>query len=120
MAVLIIEDEAMIARLVADFLEDLGHQVHGMAASVEEALAVLAPDKPKPDVAILDLNLGGEPADPVAHRLREVEIPFLIATGYGEDRLDRSGLHEPAIYKPYSQAALGRALADLNSRSPAA
>lgn len=52
--VLIVEDEVMVALELESILEDLGHQVVGIAADADIALR-LAQDRP--DVALVDLNL---------------------------------------------------------------
>ncbi len=56
MRILIVEDEALIAWMLADSLEDAGHEVVGPAATMAEALA-LCEGAPPPELALLDINL---------------------------------------------------------------
>ena len=79
--VLVIEDEMMIAMLLEDMLADLGHQVVGVAGRLDVALE-LARDADA-DLAILDVDLGGESSFPVAEVLTSRGLPFLFATGFG-------------------------------------
>jgi DNA-binding response OmpR family regulator len=76
--VLVVEDEAMIAMLVEDMVNDFGSEVVGPAASIEQALSLAHPAELH--AAILDINLGV--IFPVAEVLRERGIPVIFATGY--------------------------------------
>ena len=55
MWILIVEDEALIAWMLADSLEDGGHEVVGPAATMAEALALC--EAAPPELAVLDINL---------------------------------------------------------------
>lgn len=50
----------------------------GPASSVTSAATLL--DQETIDAAILDLNLDGENAQPIAERLRSQSIPYVLAT----------------------------------------
>ncbi len=52
------------------------------AATVEAALDAI--DAVPPALAMLDINLGDRTSFPIAHRLNDLGIPLLFATGYGE------------------------------------
>src|SRR5690348_16116387 len=84
--ILVVEDEALVALLVEDALLDEGAQIVGPAATVSDALRLIDEAKVdgRIDAAVLDLNLGGETALPVADRLAALGVPFLIASGYGK------------------------------------
>jgi CheY-like chemotaxis protein len=107
--VLLVEDEAMIAMLVEDMLEDLGHELVTVASRLDEALA--AAKTGAIDVAILDLNLAGVLTYPVADALAERGIPFVFATGYGSSGLKDAYADRPALQKPFVQQVLGDAIA---------
>ena len=111
--ILVVEDEPLIAMMLEDFLETLGHSVHASCESVEEAVAQA--DKGGFDVAILDVNLNGESVWPVAHKLREKKIPFVIATGGHVEPPPSEFKDVPLIEKPYTvdrvTPAIERALA---------
>ena len=76
-SILIVEDEPLIAMMLEDFLDSLGHKVRGTCDSVRCALDEV--EKGGFDLAILDVNLKGENVWPVASRLREKKVPFVIA-----------------------------------------
>jgi CheY-like chemotaxis protein len=80
LSVLIVEDEPLIAMMLEDFVDGLGHRVAGTADSVADALVQV--EQGGFDVAILDVRLrGGEPSWPIADRLADAGIPYVIATG---------------------------------------
>ena len=111
--ILVVEDEPLIAMMLEDFLETLGHSVHASCDSVKDA--VEQADKGGFDVAILDVNLNGESVWPVAHKLREKNIPFVIATGGHVEPPPTEFKDVPLIEKPYTvdrvTPAIERALA---------
>jgi CheY-like chemotaxis protein len=99
-SILVVEDEPLIAMMLEDFLESLGHSVRATCESVKEAL--IEADKGGFDIAILDVNLKGESVWPVAERLREREIPFVLATGGHVDPPPAQFANVPVIEKPYT------------------
>ncbi len=105
--VLLVEDQFIIALDCEDMLTTLGARQVDVCANVPEALSLLS--RTAPDLAILDVNLGSETSEPVSHRLRELAVPFVFATGY--DDLAILGLAEAAtLRKPYNLASLEAAL----------
>ncbi|MBO1076002.1 response regulator [Roseomonas marmotae] len=109
--ILIVEDEALIAMLVEDALLDAGADVLGPAATVEEALALFASGKP--EAAVLDINLAGQLSTPVADRLADSGVPFVVATGYGAAGLPDRHRGVPVLAKPYDPRELVEALEKL-------
>ena len=85
MRVLIVDDEFMIATDTATVLEDAGCEIVGIAGSVDNALEIL--DKSQCDGVILDANLNGKSAEPVAAALRQRDISYLVVSGYRKDQL---------------------------------
>jgi CheY-like chemotaxis protein len=112
--VLVVEDESIISFLIEDMLAQLGCSAIWHASGVGEALALL--DERQPDAAVLDVNLGGEPADPVAARMASTGIPFVFATGYGQQGVPIAWADRPVIQKPFKLATLASALRDLLGR----
>lgn len=55
MRILIVEDEALIAMMLVDSLENGGHEVMGPASTMAEALALC--DVLRPELALLDIHL---------------------------------------------------------------
>jgi CheY-like chemotaxis protein len=108
--VLVVEDEALVAMLVEDALMDAGFGVIGPAATVDEALDLIA--RERPDAVVLDLNLAGEVSTPVADDLAARGIPYVIATGYGASGLPDGHKEALVLAKPYDPfeltAMLGR------------
>lgn len=81
--VLIVEDEFFIALDIGQQLAEAGFDIVGPAASVSKALKLVA--EQGCDVAVLDVNLGGETSEQVANRLRESDKPFVVLSGYSTD-----------------------------------
>ena len=106
--ILIVEDEAMIAMMIEDFLEELGWDVVGWAGGAERALA-MARDADI-DAAILDVNLNGRDTFAVADLLSGRHIPFVFATGYGADGVADRFKGAPTLTKPFQRDELNRAL----------
>lgn len=99
--ILVVEDEPLIAMVIADYLEELGHGVSGNADSVEAALALVADGGF--DAAILDVHLrGGEPSWAVADALRAAAKPFLLATGGHVQPPPARFADAPVLTKPFT------------------
>jgi CheY-like chemotaxis protein len=96
-AVLVVEDEPMIRMLLEDMLGELGYTIAAEAARIEEALE--ATKNADFDLAILDANLNGQPASPVADALVTRGTPFVFATGYGSVPEPYRG--RPMLTKPF-------------------
>jgi two-component SAPR family response regulator len=80
---LIVEDDILIASMVADQLAELGYVVAGPAYSLEDGKR-LANDV-SIDGALIDVKLErGALSSPIADILIERKIPFLFVTGYNE------------------------------------
>ena len=109
--VLVVEDETLVAMLVEDTLADSGVTVLGPVATVAEALALLGQERP--DMAVLDLNLAGETSEPVADALVAMEVPFVVASGYGAAGVPARLAGVPVLAKPYAPEDLIAALARL-------
>ena len=98
--ILIVEDEPLIAMMLEDFLESLGHSISATCDSVDTAMIEV--EKGGFDVAILDVNLKGRNVWPVAKRLREQGVPFVIASGGHVDPPPAEFAAVPLIEKPYT------------------
>jgi len=106
--VLVVEDELMIRMLLQDMLTDLGHTLAGEAGRVDDAVALAR--QGEFDVAILDVNLNGEPISPVVEVLIERGLPFVFATGYGARGVPEPYRTTPTLQKPFQAEALARAI----------
>lgn len=98
--ILIVEDEPLIAMMLEDFLESMGHKVSGTCDSVSQALAET--DKGGFDLAILDVNLKGESVWPVAAALRKKGTPFVLASGGHVEPPPPEFKNAPMIEKPFT------------------
>src|SRR5689334_2095327 len=88
--VLVVEDEFLLAMDLQLVLEQHGFRVLGPAATVTEALRLLAAETP--DVALLDVNLRGEMVTLVAEALRARGVPFVLASAYDRPELTATEL----------------------------
>ncbi len=113
--VLVVEDEVVLAMMLEDVFADAGAHVVGPAATVEQAIALVASQAI--DVALLDVCLRDQRSDPVAEALRQRGVPYVLATGYsnphGAELADGPTLHKPYRFDQV-EAAL---LAALRSRA---
>ena len=109
-SILIVEDEPLIAMMLEDFLESLGHNVVGTCETVEEALEKV--DEGGFDVAIIDVQLkDGKQVWPVADRLASAGTPFVVATGGHVEPPPPEHAGAPVLAKPYTIDAIEPALA---------
>ena len=107
-SVLIVEDELMIRMLLDGMLTDLGHTVAAEAGRIDEAM--VAAQQAKFDVAILDVNLNGQPITPVVEVLIKRGLPFVFATGYGQRGVPDAYRNAVTLQKPFQAEALAKAL----------
>lgn len=105
--VLLIEDEPILLLDLQAMVDDLGGQPVPCPGGVPEALRLAR--ETAVDVAVLDINLGGERSDPVADVLAARGIPFIFASGYA-DGLPAQHANRPVLQKPYDGERLRRAL----------
>ena len=98
--ILIVEDEPLIAMMLEDFLESLGHSISATCDTVDTAMTEV--EKGGFDLAILDVNLKGQNVWPVASRLRQQGVPFVIASGGHVDPPPAEFAAVPLIEKPYT------------------
>ena len=112
--VMIVEDEFIIADEIAAIVAGAGHVVLGPMASVDEATAMLA--KQRPDFAIIDANLRGQSSSQLARQLSQMNIPFCICTGYRLDDLRSTFGEVVIIQKPVKTRSLLAALEEASAR----
>jgi CheY-like chemotaxis protein len=107
--ILIVEDEPLIAMMLEDFLESLGHEVVATCDSVAAALGHV--EAGGFDVAIIDVQLkDGEKVWPVADRLAAAGTPFVVATGGHIEPPPALHAGAPILAKPYTIDAIDPAL----------
>lgn len=115
--VLLVEDEALVALLLEDMLEELGCVLAGTAATVDDGLRHA--ESVDADVALLDINLGGYEIFPVAERLSRRGIPLVFSSGYDADSLPEKWRTRPLVRKPCLLSDLEEALETALANGPA-
>ena len=111
-AVLLVEDESMVAMMVEETLAELGYCVIGPYGTLNEAMR--AASNAHLDAAILDINLGGQLVYPVADLLSTKGVPVVFVTGYGPESVEARYTGIPLLQKPLDK----RTLQDLFELSP--
>ncbi len=113
--VLIIEDEPIIALDIESLVKDLGHDVAGVAATKDEAVAIAKASRPGLVLADVRLADGSSGIDAATEILQAFDVPVIFITAYPE-RLLSGERPEPAylITKPFLadtvKATIGQAL----------
>ena len=79
--VLLVEDDFFVVEDMRQEFEAIGASVVGPAATVDDALRLVATTD-RLDAAVLDVNLRGAMVYPVADALAARGVPFVFATGY--------------------------------------
>jgi CheY-like chemotaxis protein len=107
--ILIVEDNFIIAAALARILKAQGAEPIGPAATVRDALVLIAEDEGI-DGAALDINLRGEMVYPVADALRAKNVPMVFMTGYDVKSIAPAYRHMPCIQTPVTVERLMEAL----------
>lgn len=101
LSVFVVEDEALVALNLEDMLADLGCRVLGPMMRLSRAIEFFEASPP-PAIAILDVNLAGEPVFELAERIQKQGVPIVFATGYGRSGIPDGWHHWPILQKPYT------------------
>jgi DNA-binding response OmpR family regulator len=122
-AVLVVEDDQLIQAFVEEALTDGGFE-SSIAASGEEAIALLQGDKSKIRALVTDINLLGRTDGwEVARAAREIDpaTPVIYMTGtYGEEWASKGVPNSVLLTKPFAPAQIVTALSQLLNASPPA
>ena len=89
----------LVLMMIEDMLGDLGCDSVAVAATVDQALALIAAQVF--DAAILDMNLNGHKSHPVADALATRNVPFIFSTGYSGDDMREGYRGRPILKKPF-------------------
>jgi two-component system, response regulator PdtaR len=110
MRILVVEDEAVVAMVLADCLERGGHEVMGPAATPAEAVALC--EAARPDLALLDINLrdGGDGAALARALVARWGVPVVFASGERTAALRARDVALGHIQKPYDAETVLRCL----------
>lgn len=107
--VLLVEDEYLIADELGQLLNLHGAVLIGPVPTLEIALAVVQMEE-RIDGAVIDINLRGQSAFPVADALAARGVPFVFATGYSASAVPDRYEHIRICEKAYRLEDLVRAL----------
>jgi PAS domain S-box-containing protein len=108
---LMVEDEFLVGLMAKRILEGFGAVVAGPYGRLADAL--MAAKGESFDGAVLDFNLAGETAEPLADLLLARGVPFTFLTGYHRDSIDRRYANIPLLQKPIDAESLERVLVSL-------
>ena len=102
----IVEDELIIANLIANTLKKIGYQTTKIASTYNEALEML--DAEKPDVVLLDIQIkGSKDGIELAHTINtNYNIPFIFLTANADAAtLERAKATNPPAFlvKPFTK-----------------
>lgn len=105
--VLVVEDEVLIGMVLEDILDMLGCRLAGYATSLTEAVVAAGTEL---DLAILDVNLGGDSSFGLADELRARGVSVIFATGAAADSLPDRFRDCAVLETPYTFASVEAAL----------
>jgi light-regulated signal transduction histidine kinase (bacteriophytochrome) len=109
MRVLLLEDNLIVALEAEDLLLKLGAREVCMASTLSAAAQLLGGEAL--DFAVLDINLGADTTLSFAARLRDAKVPFIFASGYGQEiRLGEPHQSVLIVSKPYDREMLRMAI----------
>jgi CheY-like chemotaxis protein len=106
--VLVVEDEALVAMLIEQYLTEFGCVVACSVRRIASGLESLA--ESRIGAAVLDVNVAGESVSPIAEALEEMDIPFIFASGYGARGVEPRWSGRPVLEKPFAAQDLRSAL----------
>jgi PAS domain S-box-containing protein len=115
--VLVVEDEALVRKMIARALEDAGYQVL-QAGDAAEAIEVFTRASGKISLLLTDIVMPGKNGRELAQQVAQLSpgIPVLFTSGYTDGEIERRGLLEPGavfMQKPLIPPALVRAVREL-------
>jgi DNA-binding NarL/FixJ family response regulator len=93
-AILVVEDDALVASYIRDVLEESGFIVLGVASTGAEAFALI--DEIKPRLALVDIRLAGP--------LDGIEVARQLLASYNVSSIFLSGIDDPEIIERAEQA----------------
>jgi len=90
----VVDDDRLVLAALTEGLRTAGYRVTG-SASGEDALGLVAHDVP--DLALLDVRMSGMTGIELGGKLRELGIPFLFLSAYGDQEIVRQAAEEGAL-----------------------
>jgi two-component system response regulator LytT len=107
--ILIVEDEAIVAKDISVCLEKIGYEVLASFSKGEKALTFL--EENTPDLVLMDIMLAGNISgiDASARIKKDYDIPVVFLTAYADEKtIERAKITEPYGYviKPFKEIDL--------------
>ena len=106
--ILIVEDNPMLALDLEELLVDAGFKVAAIAGKLEKALALI--ESGGFDAAVLDANLAGVSASPLASAMTARGLPFIVLSGYSSEQLQGAFSGALLLQKPCRPTQIIQAL----------
>lgn len=103
-AILVVEDEFLLADHIGSLLEAAGFEVIGPTGMHDEALTLA--QRATLSAALLDVNIIGGPIDDVAETLAARGVPFNFVTAYSRDHLPPRFRKTTIVSKPFDDRRL--------------
>jgi DNA-binding LytR/AlgR family response regulator len=107
--ILIVEDEAIVAKDISVCLEKIGYEVLGTFSKAEKAIEYLQEENP--DLILMDIMLGGGMSgiEASANIKEKYDIPVVFLTAYADEKtISKAKVTEPYGYviKPFKEIDL--------------
>ena len=117
--ILVAEDEMVVAFDLCDTVEEAGFEVEGPHAGISSAM--LAFQKEKPDLAILDISLHDGHVFPLARKLEAEDVPIIFHSGrHSREEVEEHFPRAITLLKPCPPADMLRAVNDVLEECAAA
>jgi len=111
LSVLLVDDETLTRMTIAGMAEELGHRVVAEAGNINDALTLAR--TANFEIAVLEVNVGGERIEPVAEIVADRRLPLIFATGYGAAGVPQEFRDRPILQKPFSIERLQKAIEEV-------
>jgi DNA-binding response OmpR family regulator len=106
--ILIVEDDPMLALDLEELIVDAGFKIAAIAGKLEKAFALI--ESGGFDAAIVDANLAGVSASPLASAMTARSLPFIVLSGYSSEQLQGAFPGALFLQKPSRPAQIIQAL----------
>jgi DNA-binding response OmpR family regulator len=110
-SVLLLEDEYLIASMIAVALENAGARVFGPVSDLQRAMEIATDRSLALDAAVLDINLCDGTAFPAADIMLKRNVPVVFVTGYDPQAVPTRYRSLPFLSKPCDERKLISTLA---------
>lgn len=108
--ILLVDDDYFLAQDMARELNELGCEIVGFAANLDQAMEISA--RIDADAVVLDINLHGQMIYPAIEILRKREIRMVFVSGYDQAVVPREFRDIPHLGKPAMSSAILAAMRD--------